>query len=274
MAIVTVSRQFGSAGDDICVRLSEKFGFRLVGKKILRERMRSLGCPESVIAKYDGLKPGFFASLSRDKDEYLYYLRTAILSESEDGDCVIAGRGAFLVLKDIESCVSFRIIEERKLRAARIMRSSHEMDEKIALKVLRGADRHQYGFHRSFFNFRIHDNFLYDMIINSGNCGVDAAASAIASYAREKVTPEVEKAGQERLNMLLLGQKIANMLVFTYDVKIDDFRVTVEGQTVVLNGVASSYAEVEKAWKIISLELPEFSFKSNVRIVQDYMKGR
>ena len=99
MAIITVSRQFGSKGDEICESLSRKLGYKLVDRKVLRKRIMELGCSEEMMKKFDGLKPGIWASLSRYKDEYLYYLKTAMMSEVSSGNCVVVGRGSFLILR-------------------------------------------------------------------------------------------------------------------------------------------------------------------------------
>ena len=137
MAIITVSRQFGSKGDDICEALARKLGYKLVDRKVLRKRILELGCSEEMMRKFDGMKPGFWASLSRYKDEYLYYLRTAMMSEVSSGNCVVVGRGSFLILKGIESCVSVRIVEERRSRVERVARL-FESDLKEAEKAEAG----------------------------------------------------------------------------------------------------------------------------------------
>jgi len=280
MAIITISRQFCSNGDNICAKLSEKYGYKLVGRKILKEKMMEYGCPESVILRYDGKKPSFFDNFSREKDEYLYYLKSAILSEATNGNCIIIGRGSFLVLKDIQNTVSIRILEPRKNRCERLLKKHPELNEKLAMKIVKKADWHQFGFHRSFFGFRFKDNFIYDAIFNSSNADEEVFANTIHELVKSKVTSEKEELGKEQLNELTLGQNIVNMLNFTYNSKIDNLRAIVynksisSSKTVLLQGVASSSADVEKVINILSLELPEFSVKSEIRIVQDYLRNK
>ena len=271
MAIITVSRQFGSKGDEICESLSRKLGYKLVDRKVLRKRIMELGCSEEMMKKFDGLKPGLWASLSRYKDEYLYYLKTAMMSEVSSGNCVVVGRGSFLILKDIANCVSVRIVEERSSRAERVARLFGS-DLKEAGKAVKKADWHQLGFHKSFFNAKIADFFLYDMTVNSGKADIDSAADAIAAYAKSQITEEKEKIGQEQMYELTLAQNIVNMLVFTYSVEIDNLRAEIDGKTVTLKGVASLSASVERAVAILSLEIPDFKIVSKVNVVQDSMR--
>lgn len=271
MAIITVSRQFGSKGDDICEALARKLGYRLVDRKTLRKKIMTLGCSEEMMKKFDGLKPGFFASFSKYKDEYLYYLRTAMISEVASGNCVVVGRGSFMILKDIENCVSVRIIEERKTRAERVAKL-YETTEKEAMKAVKKADWHQIGFHSSYFGAKLMDFFLYDLTINSGKADIDSAVNSIAEYARTQVTPEKETNGQNQLDTLSLAQNIVNMLIFTYSVEVDNLRAEVNGKHVVLTGVTSYSASVERIISILSLEIPDFTVESKINVVQDSMR--
>jgi cytidylate kinase len=271
MAIITVSRQFGSKGDDICEALARKLGYKLVDRKVLRKRILELGCSEEMMRKFDGMKPGFWASLSRYKDEYLYYLRTAMMSEVSSGNCVVVGRGSFLILKGIESCVSVRIVEERRSRIERIAKL-FESDLKEAEKAVKQADWHQLGFHKSYFNAHLSDFFLYDMTLNSGKTDIDSAVDAIAAYAAAQINEERERNGEEQLNVLTLAQNIVNMLIFTYSIEIDNLRADVDGNVVTLRGVSSLSASVQRAIDILSLELPDFKIVSKVNVVQDSMR--
>lgn len=271
MAVVTISRQFSSNGDEICQKLAEKIGYKLVGKKVLRQKMIEFGCSEEIIDKFDGRKPSFFNFFSRGKDEYLYYLKTAIFSEAEKGNCIIVGRGGFSVLKEIENCVSFKIIETRTLRADRLMKKYPELTEKFALKVVKKADWHQLGFYKSFFDFKIKDHFIFDAILNTSNADSEVFVNTICEFLKSKITPENEKNGTQKIEQLLLGQNLVNMLNFGYGVKIDNLKIDVCDNNLILHGVASSTAEVDNVIKILSLEMSNFEIESKIRIVQDYM---
>lgn len=271
MAIITVSRQFGSKGDEICVRLARKMGYRLVDRKALRKRMLDLGCSEAKMMRFDGLRPGPFSAFSRSKDEYTYYLRSAMLSEVSSGNCVVVGRGAFVVFRGIANCVPVKIYEERELRARRVA-AKVGVPEGDAMKAVKRADWHQMGFHKSFFNCRVQDFFLFDMCVNSGNSDEDAVVDMIESYVRSKVTDEMERRGDEQLSELSIGQSILRMLLATYGVEIDDLRVDVDGRKITLSGISTREGAVRRAVEILSLEVPEFSVESKVRIVQDSLR--
>ena len=107
MAIITISRQLASLGDETAAELAKLLNYRLVDKHILEERIKSYGVTEHKLEKYDERKPSFWASLSQDKDDYLHYLKTAILIEAGQGSAVIIGRGANVIFKNVPRIVGF-----------------------------------------------------------------------------------------------------------------------------------------------------------------------
>ncbi|MDR1748403.1 MAG: cytidylate kinase-like family protein, partial [Spirochaetaceae bacterium] len=98
MAVIAISRQVAALGDEIAASLAQKLNYRFIGRKIIEQKLVALGFPEEKLKKYDERKPGFFASLAKDRDEYLDYLQTALLESAVEGNCILIGRGAFFIL--------------------------------------------------------------------------------------------------------------------------------------------------------------------------------
>ena len=84
MAIIAISRQVAALGDEISASLAQKTGYRFINRQEIEKRIVDLGFPEDKLKKYDEKKPGFFASLVKDRDEYLNYLQTAVLEAAEN----------------------------------------------------------------------------------------------------------------------------------------------------------------------------------------------
>jgi len=100
MAIITISRQLAALGDETAHELAKMMDYHFVDKSALEQRITSYGFVSSKLEKYDERKPSFWASLSQDRDDYLHYLKTALLAEAEGGNCVFVGRGAQIVSRD------------------------------------------------------------------------------------------------------------------------------------------------------------------------------
>lgn len=274
MAILTVSRQVASLGDEICASIARKLNYRFFGRRDIEEKIVELGFPKSKLKKFDERKPGFFASLTRDRDEYLDYLQTAMLELASNNNCILIGRGSFILLKDLANHVSCRFVSDERVRVKRVM-DEFSLDEKSASKRIREFDSERTGFLKSYFNVDVSEPTIFNFLMNSSAVDVDTIAEMIAVGVKSMITSERERAGMDRVDELLIGQRIVNLLVLVYQIDINYLRATLSDsfggkKTVTLHGIASSSALVERALKIASCELPEFSVKSEISVVQDY----
>lgn len=269
MAIVTFSRQLASLGDEVSSLVAKKMGYSFVSREKLEKKIVELGFPEEKLHKYDERTPSFFASLAKDRDEYLDYLQTAVLEAASENNCVIIGRGSSFILSNVENHLSFRVVSgeaERLQRAEEFLK----VNEKQARKKLYAADKQKSGFHKSFFNCNVDDQSLYHAVVNTSLLGVQSAAEMIVAAVRASVSAEVEKAGMERVDELLICQRIVNMLILEYGLNINFLRATAHGGKVTLHGVADSSAIVERALMITQAELPEYTVESAINVVQDF----
>ena len=78
MAVITISRQVAALGDEVGIALAEKLGYKFIGRKVIEQKLLDLGFSAEKLNKYDERKPAF-AALTKNRDEYLHYLQTAIL---------------------------------------------------------------------------------------------------------------------------------------------------------------------------------------------------
>lgn len=269
MSVITISRQMASLGDEISVKIAEKLGFRFVGKKEIESKIVELGFPKNKLHKFDECKIGFFTSLTRSRDEYLNYLQTAILEYVSESNCVILGRGSFIILKDLPNHVSCRFIADDKMRIERV-KSECSCGEKTAVKKIQESDIRRRGFHKSFFNFDIDDPAMFHLIVNTGLIDVDSIVEAIVYLVKKRTNEEIEKESATKIEELLIGQRIVNMLVFDYNLNINFLRASINGKKMTLHGVAESSAIVDRALVIVSCELPDYEISSAMSVVQDF----
>lgn len=273
MAIITVSRQLASLGDEISERIAEKLGYKFVGKKQIEKRIMELGFPAAKLAKFDERRLGFLAGLTRGRDEYLNYLLTALLEAAAENNCVIVGRGSFIVLKDLENHVSCRFIADEKLRTERVQ-SELKCSRKDAVKKIAESEALQKSFHKGFFNFDIHDPAMFDIQVNTALLDVDSIAESIVTLTRKYVTPEKDAASMKKLEEMLIGQRIVDILVFIYNLDISFLRAKVEenedGKKITLHGMAGNKKDVERALTIAEAELPNYKIESAISFENDF----
>ena len=121
MAIITVSRQLGAFGDELCKKVAALMNYRLVTRADIERNIVRLGFPENKLKKFNEKMPDIFMRFTKLRDEYLNCLRTAILTEATTDNCILMGRGSFFILKDIPNHVALRFVSRHEIRINRIM---------------------------------------------------------------------------------------------------------------------------------------------------------
>ena len=269
MAIITISRQVAAHGDEVATELARRLGYKFITRKEIEKRIVELGFPESKLLKYDERKPGFFASLAKDRDEYLNYAQYAILEAAEQRNSIIIGRGAFAVLQNVPNHISVRLIADERTRIDRLM-TEFNWNEKQALQRIQESDTNRAGFHSSFYNVDINDPSLFHAIYNTGYISLDVTATLIANLVENIVTVKQEEDGNKMIEQLLKIQAVINKLSFEYHINIEFMHASIDGNTVILHGVSDSPAIVEKALQVIKEEMPGYDAKSAVSIIHDF----
>lgn len=269
MAIVAISRQLGALGDEIANVAAEKLNFTFIRKDELEKRIVQLGFPAEKLDKYDEKKPGFFAALVKDRDEYLHYLQTAVLEAASQNNCVLIGRGAYIILEGVPNVVSFRLVAEDSVRLQRLQ-NEFAYTPKQARQKIDESDRNRIGFHKSFFDVDTTDPTHFHFVLNTGFVGPEEAASFIAVFVKSHISPERDARGTGKIKTLLSAQRLVNTLVFIHKVNIDFLHAEIDGNMIVLRGVADSSVAVEQAVAFAKKEMSGYDVKSCVSIVQNF----
>lgn len=269
MAIIAISRQVAALGDEIAAEVAKRLGYSFVGRQAIEKKIIELGFPAEKLKKYDERKPGFFASLAKDRDEYLDYLQTAVLEAASQQNCILIGRGTFFILEDIPNLISLRFVAKDAVRLQRLMKE-FSWDEKQAQQRITESDTNRMGFHKSFFNLNNDTADQYHLIMNTGILNVDSASTIIVELVKSLITPELEEAGKKKLDELLIAQHLVNKLVFEHKLNISFLKAVVDGKKITLQGVADSVALVEKAVAVSSSIMQDYEVESAISVVQDF----
>lgn len=271
MAIITITRQVAALGDEIAKAAAEKLGYSFYTRKQIEDRIVELGFPAEKLAKYDERKPGFFASLSKGRDEYLNYLQYAVIEAAQKGNCILIGRGAFVILENLPNLIPLRFVAKEEIRIERLMKEFN-WNEKQAKQRIDESAANRSGFHKSFFNVDDRDPEHFMLTINTGIFSVEDTANQIETLAKKVITAEKEELGKKRLTNMLKAQELVNRLLFEYKININFLHASLddESKIVTLQGVADSQAIVDRAVTVACKIIPDYTIKSAISVVQDF----
>jgi len=269
MAVIAISRQVAALGDEIAAAVAEKMNYKFINRQMIEKRIVELGFPAEKLKKYDERKPGFFASLAKDRDEYLDYLQTAVLEAASNNNCVLIGRGAFVILEDLPNLISVRFVSSNNIRQQRLMKE-FSWDEKQAQQRINESDGNRLGFHKSFFNLDPEEPQLFHLVMNTGLLDVESSANLIMSLTNQMINSEKEKIGNQKISDLLKAQKLVNALIFEHKLNVSFLKAVINNNTKTLQGVADSLALAEKTVSVAKSIHPEYEVESAISVVQDF----
>lgn len=269
MAVIAISRQVAALGDEVSDALAKKLGYTFIGRKTIEKRIVELGFPAEKMEKYDERKPGFFASLAKDRDAYLNYMRTAILEAASQGNCVLIGRGTFVVLENVQNLISVRFVSDDAVRIRRLM-DEFNWTEKQALQRINESDANRLGFHQNFFNIENEKPAHYQLTVNTARVNLENTVALLECFVKNTVTEEKEAAGSKQIATMYKAQLLVNELFFNHKLNINFLHATYDEDTLVLQGVTDSAATVEKALSIASSIITDKPVRSDISIVQNF----
>ena len=196
MAIITISRQAGSLGDEIAKATAEKLGYQFIEKSQISKVLSGLGFSLADIDKYDEKKPSVWQSLTMQKELLTNLFHAAVYELAARDNACIVGRGGQVILKDVPQALHVRVVAPEATRVNRLMRQNN-CEEKAAERMIRHHDRDSSGYLSTYFGASWDDSGLYDLVINTRAMTVDEGVAVITCAAdaeRISKSPPVSEA--------------------------------------------------------------------------------
>lgn len=268
MSIITISRQYGSLGKEIAERLASELGYKFLDKKALESQYGKFGIPDVSFDKFDEKSPGFFEYFKSGKDRYLRYLKTTVFENSKEGNCIICGRGAQFILKDIPGVLHIRIVSSMEARIKHVSESLH-CDKKNAEKIILHNDKDRSGFHKFFFEHNWKDPDLYDLIIKTDNIGLDSTVETIKTLNQCKCLQYDPDELKQKLEDNFIAQEVIISLLYEHNIPIDILDVECNKGDVIIKGTVTVEQNIkqctEAAMKVKGVKSvdPEIYFITN-----------
>lgn len=219
MTVITISRQFGSYGDEIANELCEVLGYRYFDKHLMMQAAtaaglseqeivdfseenyktqnffaRMLGGPQTIaqlrVWKEDSKGVRAPASIALTEKTALDLVQKAIRYAHQIGNVVILGRGGQVILQNEPYVLHVRIEAPFETRLQRVrdhwqpFMTSLDL-RRAAQEMIQEKDTASADYIQRFYNVRWDDSNLYHVIINTDKLSIDRAAHMIAQLARE-----------------------------------------------------------------------------------------
>ena len=199
--IITIGRQYGSAGREIGYKIAEDFGIKLYDKEMLARAAKESGICEEIFETHDE-KPtnSFLYSLVMDTYSMGYagsayndmplnhkvFLAQfdTIKKIADEGPCVIVGRCADYALADYKNCINLFIFGDDDVKTKRIM-ARYDLTEAKAKEMITKKDKQRQSYYNYYSSKKWGRADSYDLCINSSILGIEGTVKLIIQYVED-----------------------------------------------------------------------------------------
>ena len=237
MAIITISRQAGSLGDEIAKSVAEQLNYDLIDKQRMSAALTDQGVKVHEVEKYDEKKPSIWQAFSEQRKRVLHLIQAAVYGFAAQQNVVIVGRGGQILLKGLPGTLHVRIIALFQTRLKRIM-TQEACFQNEAEQFLLQSDRNSSGFINSYLNADWEDQNLYDLIINTRTMTEETGVKLITAAVGTLEFEEKSHLTAEKLSDLSLTRKAEAALLGIAGLDVTHLRI--EKGVAAIYGLAQS----------------------------------
>ncbi len=168
MAIITISRQIGSFGDEIAESAAKKLKYTLIDKYAIHQMMEIYSSDFSAELKdlSEENQPGFFSRIFRHQAVYVNLISSLIYEAAGGDNVIIQGHGGQFLLSNRPNVLNVRVIAPLALRVTRIQERQN-LNPEIAGEIVRRNDRDRSGFIHYLYQKDVANPEWYDIIFNT-----------------------------------------------------------------------------------------------------------
>lgn len=222
MAVITISRQYGSGGDDIADRVGEIMDYPHFDKSMITKAAAEAGISETEVFDYseDNHKVRSFMDrlfnrsimmtsghmlessgfsvydleVPLGEDVMLSLVQKAIRSAYQIGNMVIVGRGSQVILQDkpkavhvrIEAPMEFRIqCLKEKIKQSRQAYQADLEARRDAQDIILDRDAASADYIKRHYNRDWNDPQLYHVVLNMGKISIERATQVIVDLVKD-----------------------------------------------------------------------------------------
>ena len=199
--IITIGRQFGSAGREIGEKVAEYFGIKCYDKELLTRAAQESGFCEEMIQNHDerptnsflynlvmdtysfGYNASSFVDMPISHKVFLAQFDT-IKKIADEGPCVIVGRCADYALADYKNCINLFIFGDDDVKTKRIM-ARYDLTEDKAKDMITKKDKQRQSYYNYYSSKKWGRADSYDLCINSSILGIEGTVKLIVQYVED-----------------------------------------------------------------------------------------
>lgn len=208
--IITIGRQYGSAGREIGYKVANDLGIKLYDKEMLDRAAKESGICQELFETHDekptnsflyslvmdtyslGYTSGSYTDMPINHKVFLAQF-DAIKKIADEGPCILVGRCADYALEEYDNVLSIFIHADLDARIRRIARI-YDLTDAKAKDLIQKTDKRRSSYYNYYSNKKWGAADSYDICLDSSLLGIEGTADAIKQLVEIK-----EREGDKRL---------------------------------------------------------------------------
>ncbi|MBR1770439.1 MAG: cytidylate kinase-like family protein [Lachnospiraceae bacterium] len=199
--VITIGRQFGSAGHEIGEKVAAYFGIKCYDKELITRAAKESGFCEEMIENHDerptnsflynlvmdtysfGYNASSFVDMPISHKVFLAQFDT-IKRIAKEGPCVIVGRCADYALAEQPNCIHLFIYADEAAKTKRVM-ERYQLAQGKARDLMIKKDKQRQSYYNYYSSKKWGRADSYDLCVNSSVLGVEGTVKLIAQYVED-----------------------------------------------------------------------------------------
>jgi cytidylate kinase len=258
LAILTISREYGSGGREIGRRVAERLCYQYVDKERLFQDLEKTGHRWGKVAQeMDEVCPTVWERFDWQYRGYVAQVEALILEYASHDRVVIIGRGSPFLLQKIPFCLRVRLVAPLKARIERIM-VQESLSLRAAERLIAQVDGDRACFINANYGVNWEEEKFYDMTLNTNSLGYGRLVDILAEALAEKdhlATPEA----REALAGMALAYRLKAKVTTDPRVLVPTLEVGFQERTIVVSGIIHTPKEqhiLQQITKEVCGEIP------------------
>jgi cytidylate kinase len=209
MAVITISRQFGSGGKALGKMLADELGYVFADSTIVSRIAQAANVSETWVETVEKEAGGKLSRvISRmvskglvdkvlkdergyiDEEIYLDYLVVMVAQIAEEGNAVIMGRGSQYILRDHPDAIHILLVNEFENRVKYVI-EQNDLPYTKAAQMVRSEDKRRASLFKKIGKMDYDLPDLYDLVLNMAEVDLETAKNMTLDLVKAKLKKNI-----------------------------------------------------------------------------------
>lgn len=185
MTVITISREYGSGGDQLAEKVAQALGYHLVDKAFVSAVLCQYGLTEfdSEYEKQPGFWEGFDTEKAERRETMVRMLNQVVRAVARHGNVVILGRSGYAILAGLADVLHVRLqapLDDR----IELVRNATNVSLLEATALVKENDKMRKAFVESFYRVPWESALAFDIALNTSRVPVNVATDWVIQAAK------------------------------------------------------------------------------------------